>query len=122
LLIPLFKTPAEPFALRLVGPDGTTSHEGRLEVRHQGVWGTVCDDHFGSEEAHVVCRQLNYNGAVAYYTAQTSGIGQIWLDNVSCQGDESSLNLCDHSGWGSHNCFHYEDVAVECNINTEGMQ
>ena len=30
---------------------------GRLEVLHKGVWGTVCDNGFGQQEADVICRQ-----------------------------------------------------------------
>ncbi|XP_071126516.1 lysyl oxidase homolog 2-like [Mytilus edulis] len=43
---------------------GTTSYNGRLELHHDGKWGTVCDDGFGDNEASVVCRYsgLSWNG------------------------------------------------------------
>ena len=44
--------------VRLTG--GWASYEGRLEVSHDGVWGTVCDDHFTDTEAKVFCNQLGY--------------------------------------------------------------
>jgi deleted-in-malignant-brain-tumors protein 1 len=42
------------------------------------------------------------------------GTGQIWLDDVACTGKEQNLTSCDHNGWGTHNCYHYYDVGVEC--------
>jgi len=42
------------------------------------------------------------------------GTGPIWLDDVDCDGSETSITDCGHGSWGSHNCGHYEDVSIVC--------
>ena len=46
---------------------------GRLEIFHDGQWGTVCDDFFGSDEADIVCKQLGYTEADRYGNVHTIG-------------------------------------------------
>jgi len=47
-----------PVRIRLV--NGQNEYEGRVEVLHNNVWGTVCDDNWGVDDAVVVCRSLGY--------------------------------------------------------------
>ena len=46
----------------------------------------------------------------------TSHSGTIWLDDVDCFGNEDNLLDCPSSPVGSHNCGHYEDVALLCKL------
>ena len=101
-------------SIHLVG--GSWSGEGRVEIYHHGAWGTVCDDYWDINDARVVCRSLGYSDAssapISAHFGQ--GSGQVWLDDVNCQGDETSLERCSHSGWDVHNCGHHEDASVIC--------
>ncbi|XP_061194817.1 scavenger receptor class A member 5-like [Saccostrea echinata] len=95
--------------------DGGSSY-GRVEVFYDGSWGTVCDDGWDNNDARVVCRMLGRSGGTALESAYYGeGSGQIWLDDVSCSGTESSLMECSKPPFGMHNCGHGEDASVRCN-------
>ena len=102
------------YIVHLVG--GTTKYEGRVEVYHNGVWGTVCDDEWDLNDAEVICTELGLGEAVAAIPSAFygQGSGQIWLDDVNCVGTEETIADCSHSGWGYHNCFHGKDASVHC--------
>ncbi len=98
---------------------------GRVEIYHDETWGTICHNYWDIDDATVVCRQLGYPAALKAYTYDdTSGkdTGQIWLDNVRCEGIEPRLVDCPfYRDWGSYYCFenHTEDAAVECRVDGE---
>lgn len=60
--------------LRLAG-DKRKHNEGRVEVYHNGEWGTVCDDDFSIHAAQVVCRELGYVEAVSWSPSSKYGKG-----------------------------------------------
>ncbi|XP_069120540.1 neurotrypsin-like [Argopecten irradians] len=100
-------------SLRLVG--GPSDSSGRLEVYHDGVWGTVCDNDFDSRDVRVACRQLGFSANEHQRIKKFGpGTGSIWMDNVECTGDEATLSECPFNGWLHENCRHSEDVGIQC--------
>ena len=56
---------------------------------------------------------FNFLGALAFSTAHFGqGIGPILLDNVHCNGSESSLLDCNYHN--QSNCAHSADAGVRC--------
>ncbi|XDV24641.1 hypothetical protein PO909_028759, partial [Leuciscus waleckii] len=102
------------YEIRLV--NGSSSCSGRVEVLYNGTWGTVCDDGWDLSDAAVVCREMGCGNAreaksEAYFG---QGSGQIWMDDVKCAGNESTLKNCSTNGWGVNNCSHQQDAGVFC--------
>lgn len=80
--------------IRLVGANSTV--EGRVEVFHDGEWGTVCDDSFDLNDAHVICRQLKLGKGVEARTRAKygQGTGKILIDDLQCTGTERNIKDC----------------------------
>ena len=103
--------------VRLVGDEQGHGDRGRVEIYINREWGTVCDDLWTTKNAAVVCRQLGFQYALKAAKNSEFGEGRdlrILLDDVQCEGTESSLLDCQHAGVGTNNCAHYEDAGVIC--------
>ena len=128
--------------VRLMGQNGNEASseakrvEGRVEVCLDNSWGTVCDDSWDDRGARVVCRQLGFNESGQFLTCYWcfrltplisycfsdaearfeafygEGTDPIIMDDVKCNGLESSLLQC--RGVFTHNCQHREDAGVSC--------
>ncbi|XP_047283832.1 T-cell differentiation antigen CD6 isoform X8 [Homo sapiens] len=109
-------TCAENRALRLV--DGGGACAGRVEMLEHGEWGSVCDDTWDLEDAHVVCRQLGCGWAVQALPGLhfTPGRGPIHRDQVNCSGAEAYLWDCPGLP-GQHYCGHKEDAGAVCSAS-----
>ena len=53
-------------------------------------------------------------GFALYNAYFGEGTGEILLDDVFCEGNESSLADCEQAEVGDHDCAHFEDVSVVC--------
>ncbi|XP_046368564.1 uncharacterized protein LOC124143583 [Haliotis rufescens] len=93
---------------------GHGTNRGRLQVFNDGIWGTVCNDNFGNFDARVACRALGIDSKYAVPWNFGPGSGPILLDDLRCDGSETSFDDCLHNGWGNHECEHIEDTGVVC--------
>lgn len=93
------------------------SYCGRVEIYHDGRWGTVCDNGWNKRDADVTCRQLGYRKGSkfrCYSACFGKGEGEIWMENLRCPHDADRLSSCQFRGWGVHDCTHDEDAGVCC--------
>ena len=105
--------------MKLVNGGNTTGSEqylGRVEVYLRGQWGTICSEGWSIEDALVVCRMLGFpsasRGVVNGVYGQ--GTGPIWMSNVNCRGNESSLADCAYKGLNNTSCTHSQDAGLVC--------
>ncbi|NXT80757.1 C163A protein, partial [Zapornia atra] len=91
---------------------------GRVEVKHEGEWGSVCvyDFVWESRWATVVCKSLGCGPDIhsSVNAPFGQGTGRIWLHLYFCNGKEEFLQDCIHLDWGNHHCSHEWDVGVTC--------
>ena len=108
--------------VRLTQPGG---HKGLLELRHRGVWGSVCEFNFGRGEADVFCHMLGFDRAANWSSGELdvfrSGSWPVWISfgrPNSCSGAEETLEEChDKSHWKDDgSCRHNEDIFLECKV------
>ncbi|MBU1220707.1 DUF4215 domain-containing protein [Myxococcota bacterium] len=99
----------------------TQRNKGRVEILHQNVWGTVCDDGlntggtWGDEFTTVACGELGFTAAGSVSVAGSNqGTEPTWIDDVECAGTEATVSACPNDGWAVENCSHYEDVEITC--------
>ncbi|XP_055425750.1 antigen WC1.1-like [Bubalus kerabau] len=119
LCVLLLSTVVGGQALELRLKDGAHRCEGRVEVKHQGEWGTVDCYTWRLKDASVVCRQLGCGAAIgfpgrAYFGP---GLGPIWLLYTLCEGTESTVSDCKHSNikdYRNDSYTHDRDAGVVC--------
>ncbi len=63
-------------SLRLVPPFPGVDYLGRVEVMYNNTWGTICDDAIArTQTPNVICRNLNFRGAICYRPRAVYGPG-----------------------------------------------
>ena len=91
--------------------------QGRLELYHSGIWGTVRA--LNEHQSEVICRQLGYESVMEIYDEAVFGIGDgpIWdMETITCYGKEDNLRECT-SDWDGRlvgDQDHTQDMSMMC--------
>ncbi|XP_045923803.1 scavenger receptor cysteine-rich type 1 protein M130-like, partial [Micropterus dolomieu] len=95
--------------------DGTSLCSGRLEVKSNQRWSSVCEADFDQQDAEVVCREL---GCGAPSVLQGALYGEVeapmWTKEFQCGGQESALLDCRSSGSARNTCSPGKAVGLTC--------
>ncbi|XP_062274550.1 scavenger receptor cysteine-rich type 1 protein M130-like isoform X2 [Scomber scombrus] len=100
-------------SVRLV--NGTSLCSGRLEVKSEQLWSSVCEAEFDQQDAEVVCREL---GCGAPSVLQGALYGEVeapmWTKEFQCGGNESALLDCRRSDSARRTCSPGKAVGLTC--------
>ncbi|XP_059476974.1 protein bark beetle isoform X2 [Neocloeon triangulifer] len=115
---PLNDTSAVP--VRLLG--GRTDREGRLQLKVNETWGTVCNYNWNMRAAEVACHQLGLvlnpdDWFLERADMPEAGTAEpIVLANVQCLEDDLDVTACRAEGLADfeNSCSHENDVGLRC--------
>lgn len=122
--------------VRIIDYDGKTSYRGRVEVRNEGIWGTICAQGLDNSAAKIICKQIGYkegkflnpheskgkNFCSNYEGVNYCGVqySPILFSHLNCQGNEESIVDCYRKMADKSFCTHQYDALIECgNMDTE---
>ena len=64
----------------------------------------------------MVCRELGLKNATMIYNSAANKGGTMWMNNLQCHGNETSLVFCAHDGWKKQSCTNGRQAGVVCNV------
>jgi len=121
--------------VRILDSDGKSTFRGRLEIRNEGIWGTVCAKGLSDKAALVICKEIgylegkflnpppdkgrkfcsNYQG----YNYCGPDASKVLFSNLQCQGTEDTFVKCFRNMADPTFCTHDYDALIECSNSTE---
>lgn len=106
--------------VRLLG--GRTKNEGRLQVKINGTWGTVCSYGWTKRDAALACQQIGSVLNPSDWELQRNEIPlagtaeEVLLSNVRCTEDDYDVTRClaETQHDFENTCTHEHDVGLRC--------
>ncbi|XP_029291818.1 scavenger receptor cysteine-rich type 1 protein M160 [Cottoperca gobio] len=100
---------------RLILMNGSNPCEGHIRIYHKSKLGYVGDTFWSMNNAKVVCRSTHCDEPVSTYSDYTQlPIGEAWLNEVNCTGEERHLTECTYPGWGIKHFTNKKLIKIEC--------
>ena len=99
----------EKTEMNIILSEGFFDLQGRVEVRKNGIWGTICNDNTDEHNysggqavddraAEVICRQMGYTaGRLVELSIVPEAMNQIWMDNLNCPSWPSNISFWQNS-------------------------
>ena len=116
--------------IRIVNDKGLLSNEGRVEIRIQGKWGSICTIGNTSSSAKIICKNLGYKDgewksptseAGRDYCRNYKGFdycgadaGKIHFYKMECTPKDSHINTCNKELADMKVCTHGFDAIINC--------
>uniref|UniRef100_A0A3P9AK21 SRCR domain-containing protein n=1 Tax=Esox lucius TaxID=8010 RepID=A0A3P9AK21_ESOLU len=95
---------------------GLTICSGRVEVKSNQTWVSVCKAEFDQQDAEVVCRELGCGAPHFLWGGLYAGEGQTWDEEFQCKGHETRLLDCETSDRKNRTCSYCETVGIFCSM------
>jgi len=114
--------------IRILDHKGKISHEGRVEIRLNGQWGTICNKNNNVNSAKRICKDLGYNdgkwkspaGSVDFcrtFRGQDycgSENYKVLFSDIICHTDKESFSSCTKKYANPNECTHNKDSIISC--------
>jgi LCCL domain/Scavenger receptor cysteine-rich domain len=113
--------------IRIVDSKGNLGHMGRLEVRLNGRWGTICTLRNNNESARRICKDLGYKDG-KWLTKAGSVLCQNYngqnfcgsenykslFSDINCSLKDTSFSYCSKKEANKNECTHANDALISC--------
>ncbi|XP_026061557.1 scavenger receptor cysteine-rich type 1 protein M130-like [Carassius auratus] len=97
--------------------NGLDACSGRVELFYNGTWKALCGASWDIDDAALVCRELGCGRAVIADGQSLFGVrGNVWLNEIHCNGDESSITQCLEKN--GNNCPQSNEAGVICSASS----